>query len=374
MKRFSTLLLSVTSALFCAFWPANSLAGTVSWQFTGKMNDARALHTATLLSDGRVLVAGGVGRGDSPESAEFYDPATAQWVKTQPLGYPVVGHSATRLQDGTVLVAGGFDYGHVIPMYVKATLWNPVTGTWTQTGDMNRGRASHSATLLADGEVLVAGGSDDNGLTATAEIYNPATGQWRLTGRLNQGRLRHNAVLLKDGKVLVTGGEDNDSTVLSSAELYDPETESWSTTGSMSTARVYFTLSLLRDGMALAVGGFLACPVCSSLKSTELYDPTTGLWTPSGDLSVGRSRHAVAQLSKGKVAVIGGWDENLDSTTSVEVYNPTQHSWATVGSLCGARIEHTATRLLDSRILVTGGESVGDADELKTAELGTNAR
>ena len=140
----------------------------------------------------------------------------------------------------------------------------------------------------------------------------------------------------------------------------------------MGTARIYFTLSLLSDGKAMAVGGFLACPICSSLKSTELYDPTSGTWAPGGDLTVGRCFHAATELPKRRVIVTGGYDEDLFTTTSAEAYDPVRQTWMAIGPMRRARLAHTTTRLQDGRMLVAGGTDGFEFYE-NTAELGTKA-
>jgi hypothetical protein len=176
---------------------------------------------------------------------------------------------------------------------------------------------------------------------------------------------------LNDGRVLVAGGENEKSVALSSAEIYDPATALWTTTGSMNTGRIGFTLSLLRDGNALAVGGYNDCQPCNYLKSTDLYDPSSGTWAPGGDLTVGRSGHAAARLPGGKLLVSGGFDGNA-ATASVEVYDPTHQAWATVGPMRSKRSAHTMTRLRDGRMLVTGGDNGFDV-AYKSAELGTTS-
>ena len=122
--------------------------------------------------------------------------------------------------------------------------------TWTATGSLNTARTFHTATLLPDGEVLVAGGEDSNSnRLANAELYDPTTGTWTATGSLNTARSGHTATLLPDGKVLVAGGFESESdNFLASAELYDPATGSWTATGSLNTARAGQTATLLPDG------------------------------------------------------------------------------------------------------------------------------
>jgi WD40 repeat protein len=179
------------------------------WTATGLLNTAREYHTATLLPNGTVLVAGGQNAsGGTLASAEVYDPATGTWAVT---GTMIAGHSwhtATLLPNGKVLVAGG----------ATTEVYNPATGKWTASGPFKTARSAHTATLLPNGKVLAAGGASGN--LASAEVYDSATGTWTTTVSLITGRQWHRALLLPNGKALITGGYNNGST-LSSAEVYD---------------------------------------------------------------------------------------------------------------------------------------------------------
>jgi hypothetical protein len=171
---------------------------------TGSMLDVRNGHAATLLPNGTVLVAGCCNarvNGARPTSVEIYDPRTATWTATSDLVTGGVG-TATLLGDGRVLMAGGFGDS-------RAELYDPRTGTWTATGDMGGERYSHTATLLADGTVLVAGGaygSADHFYRDSVQRYDPTTGLWTAAPALLDPRKFHTAVLLHDGRVLVIGG------------------------------------------------------------------------------------------------------------------------------------------------------------------------
>ncbi len=249
----------------------------------GNLNTARREHTATLLPDGKVLVAGGLNGGSSLTSAELYDPASGSWTATGNLHHARFAHTATKLPNGKILVAGGLDGFPGGSVLSSAELYDPASGTWTDTGSLNTARVRHTATLLPNGKVLVAGGliaaallparncttrragagrtrapstpramvtrrrccptarcwwqgDMDVGVLSSAELYDPASGTWTNTGSLNTARVRHTATLLPNGKVLVAGGDTNGGS-LSSAELYDPASGSWTATGSLNTAR-----------------------------------------------------------------------------------------------------------------------------------------
>ncbi|HEX9888673.1 MAG TPA: kelch repeat-containing protein [Nitriliruptorales bacterium] len=267
--------------------------GSGSWTATGSMIEARYGHTATLLPDGRVLVAvgaaiftdGDVSGPDPLASAELFDPSSGTWGATGTMGGVRFGHTATLLPDGTVLVAGGEgSFGSGDP--ASAELYDPRSGSWTVTGSMHAARAYHTATLLLDGTVLAAGGGVI-GVLASAELFDPGSGTWTATGNMNGGRAEHPATLLLDGTVLVAGGNSGSSGIgfLASAELFDPGSGSWTATGSMIEARDFPMATLLSDGSVLVAGGSnqQGCTPgtpCSGsivpLASAELYDPGSG--------------------------------------------------------------------------------------------------
>jgi hypothetical protein len=182
------------------------------WSYTGNLISANDLGPATLLPNGKVLLVG--------FGAELYDPATGTWSTT---GSPVLGNGpVTLLPNGNVLMSGG-NSGN------SAELYNPATGTWSITASLNTARGgNHTATLLRNGKVLVAGGgdpsiADENGASLnSSELYDPATGTWSTTASLNTARGAHTATLLPNGKVLVAGGSDDCCSPMNSAELYDP--------------------------------------------------------------------------------------------------------------------------------------------------------
>src|SRR5215813_9815331 len=198
-------------------------------------------------------------------------------------------------------------------------------GTWSPTGHMTVGRHGHTATLLPDGRVLVAGGCLDNscpqGAFASAELYDPASGTWSATGSMSVGRLFHTATRLLDGRVLVAGGFGSAPGELASAEIYDPKTGTWSATGSTSVGTFGFLATRLRDGRVLVAGGG------ANFTSAELYDPTTGTWSATGSSSVGGIGTATLLMDGMVLGANGG-----TTGTSAELYDPGTGVWSATGN------------------------------------------
>lgn len=219
------------------------------------------------------------------------------------------------------------------------------SGTFLGTGSMYTGRASHTATLLPNGSVLILYGSASPSTGAVPELYNAATGHFtRLGGGVGPDRSGNTATLLPNGKVLVTGGTTG-SVVLNAALLYDYGSGTSTNTGSMAVARTGHTATLLPNGKVLIVGG-----AGINNMSAELYDPTTGVFTATGSLTIGRSNHTATLLPNGKVLIVGG-----DGTQSTELYDPTTGAFTVTGSVALTRTRHTATLLQDGRVLIAGG-------------------
>ena len=280
--------------------------GTERWIATGSLATAGESHTATLLVDGRVLVAGGY-KGDWLASAALYDPGSGSWTATGSMATARGGHRAALLPDGRVLVIGGNNGADgFYATLASAEMYDPGSGRWTTSGSMATSRGGHSATLLPDGNVLVAGGTSngmslDAPMLASAELYDPSSGQWTATGSIAEARATHTATLLPDGRLLVAGGRYAAvaSDGLASAELYDPDSGKWTATGGMGEARQNgHTATLLADGSVLVVGD-------DHTRSAELYDPRSGHWTVTASTLMAPDG-AATLLRDGTVLVVSG--------------------------------------------------------------------
>ncbi|HXI93543.1 MAG TPA: kelch repeat-containing protein [Blastocatellia bacterium] len=364
-------LLSVTGLVKGPTTLASAQADAPSWRYTGSLNTARSGYTATLLPSGKVLVTGGYNYADfALARAELYDPAIGTWSYTASPNEPRWLHTATRLKDGKVLIVGGLGLdGSDLSARNGAELYDPDTRTWRATGSLNAPRFGHTATLLENGKVLVAAGSDvpdspfdEPVLVDTAELYDPESGTWSFTDNFNAVYENNSTTLLQNGKVLRLsfGGW---------SQLYDPDTGTWSSVGKLgANIGSGHTATLLPNGKVLIVGGL----IYAESSSAYLYDPDTGSWSSTGNLNRARSSHTATLLPDGKVLVAGGDGLRVfggitrrDSLDSSELYDPYTGKWSFTSNLNTPRSEHTVTLLHDGKALLVGGG-------LPSAELGYN--
>ena len=358
--------------------PTPDLAPGFSWTGAATTGDGIPLgETATRLADGRVLVTGGCSK-----EAALYDPATGTFSPTGSLSSVRSGDTATLLSDGRVLFAGGYNCAPAGAdgTWASAELYDPATGTFNPTGSMAAPRQQHTATLLADGRVLIVGGlsgpapataggvilasyrtAEVDAFLATAELYDPVTGAFSRTGSMSTPHRGHTATLLQDGRVLVVGNGGESSPSSRAADLYDPATGQFSKTGPMKTGRWLHTATLLQDGRVLILGG--RSPNDSVYTSAEMYDPRSGTFTSIAGMREGRQQHTATLLPDGRVLIAGGlWSDGHQGRilSSTETFDPATGQYRAIGSMGARRSGHTATLLNDGRVLIVGGEDIGN--------------
>jgi hypothetical protein len=318
---------------------------------TGNMTTARHSHTATLLPNGKVLVAGGMPRnGVFLATAEIYDPALGRFAPAGKMnsarGY---GSTATLLSNGKVLIAGGRDASACT---ATSELYDPATGAFVPSGAMTTPRCGAIAVLLPTGDVLIAGGNlnSDDSPQASAELYHFSAGAFSSTGSMHSARSAFTAVTLKDGRVLVVGGASGGH-ALATAEIYDPSAGRFLPAGSMNTARHKLGAALLLGGKVLIAGGQGNGPWGNKFSSTEIFDPGTSTFTPGPKMDFERFKllTGVVALRNGRIFIAGGADQP-------EVFDPASNTlFPTAGEKLDSFYFSTATLLSDGQVLMVGG-------------------
>ena len=355
-----------------------------SWSAAAPMTTGRSSHTATLLPNGKILVAGGVQPTRVLSDAELYDPTARTWQPAGALISARFGHTATLLGNGKVLVVGGSTEppGQKPAALDSAELYDPSTNRWSSVASMKVARAFHTATLLPDGSVLVTGGltssagvapSGQRGrmvaapVVADAEIYDPVADRWAAAGMMTTPRANHSAVRLLDGRVLVIGGIAtltgwNDFAPMTSAEFYDPAQRRWSSATSMHYARSFESTTLLPDGRVLVAGSVTA----PGAAAPEIFDPQTDAWSPVPLPGVYRLAHMAVSLPNGMVLVVGG-----DNEASAQLYDGRTNTWSSAGTMAVTRAYGTATLLATGRVFIAGGfgDTGSGVGALKSAEV-----
>jgi hypothetical protein len=347
-------------AVFCAFILLAVATGTPAMPGTlvptGNTMVARFSHTATLLRNGKVLVAGGMTRnGVWLDSAELYDPSSGRFTAISRLHSQRAGATATLLMNGNVLIAGGNDGSG--KSLVSAEIYDPDTDSFSATGNLSTPRGHAIAVLLKTGKVLIAGGnaSGDNEQLTTAEIYDPATGRFTPAGSMHARRSAFTSVTLKDGRILVAGGLSGGQypyhKVEATAEIYDPETARFAETGSMEFPRYKQGAALLPDGKVLVAGGSNEIGRQITYSSTEIFDPQTGKFSPGPTMKFPRYKllSGVVVLNDGRILLAGGAERP-------EIYDPAREVFTALnGEPLDGFLFSTATLLRDGRVLLVDG-------------------
>ena len=364
--------------------PTAVLFDPVSTTFaaTNPLAVPRVGHTATLLDDGRVLVAGGrhqPTRGTSQSNdqfvteatAEIYDSATGAFSAAGTMLRPRAEHTATKLGDGRVLIAGGYtqrDSGDPDAV-AEAEIFDPATGTFRETGNMITPRGDHSATLLADGRVLIVGGAGEFGpggepmdAIANGEIFDPKTGTFTAVASLVTERAGHSATLMADGRVLVAGGR-NALGDPRTTEIFDPATARSPPDRPPGHRTMPPSHRVIADGRILLAG--------SGPGGSELFDPHAAApVAPSAapgprafspiQTGVMHDGPSLVELDDGRVLIVGGSIVGgQDATDIAEIFDPTTGRTTPTGRRTAQLSESTTTRLPDGRILLVGNSPDG---------------
>jgi N-acetylneuraminic acid mutarotase len=352
------------------------IVGTGTWTATASLPEPVWGSASAVLPDGRVMVAGGT-TGTSSNLAtnkvSLFDPNTEQWTSGTPMLVPRAYAMSVILRDGSVLVAGGSLNGQPLD---TAERYLPGNDAWVAAGRMNVSRTFGTATLLDDDRVLVAGGGNTGSpgfnATAAAEIYDPEMGTWTATGPLVVARTLHTASLLSDKTVLVAGGAAHYSgtagAVAWTTEIYDPSLETWHKTGKMATTRYFHAAVNLTESRVLVAGGWArTSDTDPSQATTEIYDLNTGQWSVTGSMSVGRAKLRLASLPDGRVLAAGGVDPAYKVLGSSEIYDPLTREWQSSGDLTIAVLWPVLATLQDGRVLIAGGATDTRARHLTSA-------
>jgi N-acetylneuraminic acid mutarotase len=333
---------------------------------------ARFGHTDTLLPNGDQFFTGGLAcsnatcsgitdlnSGGVREDNSLFSTANNFAALKNDLGTPRYFHTATLLPDGTILIAGGSNGPNVLG---TAEVFNPADETFTPThSSMRDVRDLHTATLLPNGRVLIAGGFSTNatstGSTSACELYFPDTHIFEPTTPMLNARSNFTATLMPDGNVVAVGGYGASDNLTATAEIYYSTSAVWSALPSMSTPRALHAAALLNDGRLMVIGGL---GVSGALSTVEAYNFATNTWSALASLPHQLYAATATRLFDGRVLVVGG-NDGFGEYNASYVYDPSANSWTQTNSagapLLQPRFGHTATLLPNDTVMISGGQT-----------------
>lgn len=338
--------------------PLTTAAQTSSYgsiAVTAEMTTRRAVHTATRMNSGKVLLTGGlISNSGGLQSAEIYDAEKNTFTSAENMLVPRASHTATLLPNGKVLIAGGYSNTYLN----SSELYDETTGKFTPAGDLTVRRSGHTATKLKNGKILLTGGTGEGwSFLNSAEIYDPETNRFTAVGNMNESREAHTATLMLDGRVLITGGHKGrraDIVIFSSAEIFDPATGRFEKIADMKIERHKHESVMLANGSILILGGADGRDQ-DIYSSAELFDPAKGTFTKlENEMLEERFKMAgtAVVLENGKVLIAGG-------SNRAEIFDPINSTFHPVeGKMGNDRFFSTATLLKNGGVLITGGYEV----------------
>tara|TARA_Y100000590_G_scaffold185129_1_gene210944 strand:+ start:5968 stop:7329 length:1362 start_codon:yes stop_codon:yes gene_type:complete len=351
------------------------------WELMGELEFGRWGHTATLLQNDALLIVGGRKRLSfrraSVVNGEILPLGSNEWVKTSRFNWERTFHTASLLPDGRVLVAGGtgravLKEGEEEPLFRgnkdlnSAEIYDPKSDEWQSVADMNYKRQLGQAITLPDGRVMIIGGRSGVETLSSSEVYNMEDNIWLEAEPMIQQRMSHSAIKLSDNRVLVTGGMSSVTMgdTLGSAEIYDPIENSWTMVASLYRARLGHSSILLPDGRVLVTGGTTTETedLLGPETTAEIYDPIGDKWSLVSTDLFARKDHSSVFIPEGfrggKVILIGGADPAGAGVLAVESYDISNNEWSVISTLPEGRNLTTATRLKDGSVMVVGGGQV----------------
>ncbi|MBC8045492.1 MAG: T9SS type A sorting domain-containing protein, partial [Fimbriimonadaceae bacterium] len=347
-----------------------------SWSFAYDMYQQRNGHTATYMTNGKILVTGGWDGSANTKTAEEYDPIEDAWTIVGEMDSIRFQHTATALDNGKVIIAGGWDGGSL--NYIGTQIYDPDLQIFSDGPDMHVSRSGHTATKLDDGRVLFVGGFGNDGNTNIVELYDPSTDTIFIVDSLHYGRSYPCAVLLEDGKVLVAGGYNPDyGFQMSSVEIYDPVLNTWTDAASMNIARDYFRIAKFlyseygdyTDDVIVAGGRFFNGSFYEGLTSAETYNVESNIWTNTADIPEGESYiqlfpfyYGAAKIPNIGILLPGGVNESCSgvdlSFSTTYVYDFAFDEWISLPMYIDGRYFYAGAKgswNIDTEIFISGG-------------------